>query len=354
MDNILEVILDFSETFFTILFFGLLYYGIKFLMNRQAKGNTDSSLIRSILLFLIVMIGIISIILALPMDPEIKKEVTNIIGIVISAVLALSSATFIGNALAGIMLKAVKNFKPGDFILVEDVYGRVTEMGLFHTEVQTENRDLTTLPNLYLTTNPVKVTRSSGTFIFSEVSLGYDVNRHKIEKALLKAAKSAGLNDPFVLITSLGDFTIVYKVQGLLENVKTIISSKSSLNAMVVDELHKAGIEIVSPRFVNQRQVNETVFIPKFIQNTDPSKEIKSKGPENVIFDKADEAEGIESRKNLLFSLDEKLTKLFDELKTAETEEQKEAINKKIAASQEIKQKLIDRIGTKMDELGKK
>ena len=184
-------------TILTTVFFIFLYYVVKSLMNRQAKGNTDTTLIRSIVLFLIVMTGLISIILAIPMSPEIKKEVTNIIGIVISAVLALSSATFIGNALAGIMLKAVKNFKPGDFVLVQGIYGRVTEMGLFHTEVQTEDRDLTTLPNLFLASNPVKVTRSSGTFIFSEVSLGYDVDRHKIENALIKAATIAGLNDPF-------------------------------------------------------------------------------------------------------------------------------------------------------------
>ncbi len=353
MDSIINVILDFSETFFTILFFTLLYYGVKYLMNRQAKGNTDTTLIRSIILFLIAMIAIISVILALPMNPEIKKEVTNIIGIVISAVLALSSATFIGNALAGIMLRAVKNFKPGDFVLVEDVYGRVTEMGLFHTEIQTENRDLTTLPNLYLTTNPVKVTRSSGTFISSEVSLGYDVDRHLIEEALIKAATTSGLKDPFVLMTSLGDFTIVYKVQGLLENVKTIITSKSNLNAMVVDELHKVGIEIVSPGFVNQRQVNDTIFIPKKIKEVDLKKETKTQKPENVIFDKADEAESIESRKKHLESMDEKLSKLMEELKACETEEAKVLVNSKILKAEEVKQKLIDRIDSKIDELGK-
>ena len=352
MDTLFE---DFPiiYTILTTVFFIFLYYAVKFVLSRQVKGNTDTSLIRSIILFLIVLTGIISVILAIPMSPEIKKEVTNIIGIVISAVLALSSATFIGNALAGIMLKLVKNFKPGDFVLVNDIYGRVTEMGLFHTEVQTENRDLTTLPNLFLASNPVKVTRSSGTFIFSEVSLGYDVDRHKIEKALIKAATEAGLKDPFVLITSLGDFTIVYKVQGLLENVKTIISSKSRLNAMVVDELHKVGIEIVSPGFVNQRQVNETVFIPKFVKQVDKAQEDNSAKAENKIFDKANEAEGIESRKQYLQSIDTKLAKLNEELKAAESPEAKEAIQKKIASSQEVKQKLIDRIDSKIDELAK-
>lgn len=352
MEDIISGLLEFKETFFTVVFFTLSYLAVKYLMNRQVKGNTDSSLIRSIILFLLVMIGVISVILALPMDPDIKKEVTNLIGIVVSAVLALSSATFIGNALAGIMLRAVKNFKPGDFILVEGNYGRVTEMGLFHTEIQTENRDLTTLPNLFLTTNAVKVTRSSGTFIFSEVSLGYDVDRHKIEEALIKAAKASGLKDPFVLLTSLGDFTIVYKVQGLLENIKTIISSRSQLNAMVVDELHKVGIEIVSPGFINQRQVNDTVFIPKRVKTVAPTPE--NKKPENIIFDKADQAESIESRKKHIEGIDEKLTALHTELKTAETEEAKASIQKKIEMNMEMKQKLMDKIDSKIDEMSNK
>jgi len=352
MDSFISGLLEFKETFFTIVFFVLSFLAVQYLMNRQVKGNTDSSLIRSILLFLLAMVGVISVILALPMDPEIKKEITNLIGIVISAVLALSSATFIGNALAGIMLRAVKNFKPGDFIMVEGNYGRVTEMGLFHTEIQTENRDLTTLPNLFLTTNAVKVTRSSGTFISSEVSLGYDVDRHKIEEALIKAGKASGLKDPFVLLTSLGDFTIVYKVQGLLENVKTIISSRSTLNAMVVDELHKVGIEIVSPSFMNQRQVNDTVFIPKQVKKVAPVPE--NKKPENIIFDKADQAEGIESRKKRIAEIDAKLANYTAELKTAETDEDKAAIQAKIDKNSEIKKKMMDNIDSKLDEMSNK
>ena len=121
---------------------------------------------------------------------------------------------------------------------------------------------------------------------------------------------------------------------------------------MVIDELHKAGIEIVSPRFMNQRQVNDTVFIPKSIKNADSSIDNSAKA-ESKIFDKANEAEGIESRKKHLQSLDEKLAKLNAELKAAEEPDVKEAIEKKIINSQEIKQKLIDRIDSKIDELAK-
>ena len=63
------------------------------------------------------------------------------------------------------MLKAVRSARPGDFITVADLTGRITEMGLLHTEVQTEFRDLVTVPNMYMVTQPMQVVRASGTII---------------------------------------------------------------------------------------------------------------------------------------------------------------------------------------------
>ncbi len=43
--------------------------------------------------------------------------------------------------MAGILLRAVKSARPGDFITVAELTGRITEMDLLHTEVQSEFRD---------------------------------------------------------------------------------------------------------------------------------------------------------------------------------------------------------------------
>ena len=68
------------------------------------------------------------------------------------------------------MLRAINNFRLGDFIEVEgEHFGRVTEIDLFHTEIQTKDRDLLTLPNLFLITHPVKVIHASGTMIGCEI-----------------------------------------------------------------------------------------------------------------------------------------------------------------------------------------
>ncbi len=351
MDNLIDKILNFQESFFTILIVTIVYYAVRWVMDKSAKGRSNWGIIRSTVLFIILLLGAIALILALPLEDATRSNIFSLIGIVLSAVFALSSATFMGNGLAGIMLRTINNFRVGDFIRTTDNFGRVTEKGLFHTEIQTENRDLITIPNLYLVTNPVRTTRSSGTFISSVCSLGYDVNRVKIEKALLQATENADLKDGFVRITDLGDYSVVYKTFGLLKDVKTVISAESRLNACVLDALHAEGIEIVSPSFMNQRPIGDTVFIPKKVRKAEQEKVDNTEAPESVIFDKADEAESLEKRKKRLSDIDNKIKELQEEMKAIEDLEAIEEIKKRIQKWTDIKEKLQDRIITQKDEI---
>ncbi len=120
--------------------------------------------------------------------------------------------------------------------------------------------------------------------------------RTKIEKALIAAAISAGLKDPYVYIMALGDFSVVYKIHGFLEDGSKFFSANSLLNAKVMDQLHLEKIEIVSPAFMNQRRVEEQVFIPQ--QPIHDYKSIDDKTPEDLVFEEAIESEKIELKKD--------------------------------------------------------
>lgn len=89
------------------------------------------------------------VIIALPVASELRGQLLSLFGLAITALLTLSGTTFVSNAMAGLMLRSLANFRAGDFLRVEGHFGRVTERGLLHTEIQTEDRDLVTLPNLY-------------------------------------------------------------------------------------------------------------------------------------------------------------------------------------------------------------
>ncbi|MGB5331250.1 MAG: mechanosensitive ion channel domain-containing protein [Woeseiaceae bacterium] len=262
------------------------------ILKRRWKDNPDAQFRFQLIMLALTFAGLLSIILALPVSVETRGQLLSLIGILLSAAIALSSTTFIGNIMAGIMLKAVKSARPGDFITVAELTGRITEMGLLHTEVQTEFRDLVTVPNLYMVTQPMQVVRASGTIITAEVSLGYDVSHVNVSRILCEAATHADLKDAFVHVRQLGDFSITYRVAGVLEDVKSLISARSRLREAVLDSLHAAGIEIVSPNFMNTRAIAEgKIFIP---EPTRKVAEEKATQAEDVVFDKAEEAASAE------------------------------------------------------------
>ena len=264
-----------------------------------ARGSAAAThrLRNQLILFSLTSACLVVLVLALPLGVETRGQLLGFIGIVMSAAFALSSTTFLGNALAGLMLRAVRNFSTGDFIRIGDHFGRVSERGLFHTEIQSEDRELTMLPNLYLVTNPVTTLRRSGTVIAATVSLGYDVPRRRIEERLLEAARRCELSDPFVQITDLGDFSVGYRVAGILEEVKRYVTARSRLRGAVLDALHEDGIEIVSPNFMNTRMVEAGhAFVPPAVAM--PAAAPEETAPEDVVFDKADEAETLDTALN--------------------------------------------------------
>lgn len=262
----------------------------KFMRKRARSHQIQNSFARQITLIALTAIGLIAVILALPINYEMKSQLFSLIGLTLTVAVALSSTTIVSNAMAGIMSRAIGSFKVGDFIKSESHFGRITERGLFHTEIQTEDRDLMTVPNLFLMTNPFRVIQSSGTVVSATVSLGYDVDYSEIEPKLTEAAQATGLEDPFVRVMELGDFSVSYRVAGFLSEVTKIVSTRSNLNKAVLDSLHEAGIEIASPNIMAQRPLLDgQQFIPATKRATKTKTDAAS-APDERIFDKAERA----------------------------------------------------------------
>jgi len=284
-------------------------------------------------------IGVLVVTLVIPIGDTMRGQVLSLIGVLLSAAIALSSTTVLGNAMAGIMLRTVRNFRMGDFVQVGEHFGRVTERGLFHTEIQNEHRELTVLPNLFLVTNPVTTTRTSGTIVSASVSLGYDIPRQRIKELLLQAATEADLSEPFVQVMELGDFSVTYRVAGLLSEVKRLLSARSRLRERILDILHLNGVEIVSPNFMNTRALSpEAVVIP-----APEAQEVESEAestPEATVFDKADEAETIENLRLSHDKLTAEIETREDGLKKAPEGEERDRAQKELSRLQLRQQRL--------------
>jgi hypothetical protein len=187
---------------------------------RQVAPAVAGTMVRQLIMLGLTALVALVLLLTLPLSDQARGQLVGFLGVLLTAAVALSSTTFIGNAMAGLMLRAVRNFRAGDFVEVDGHLGRVSEQGFLHTEIQTEERNLTTLPNLFLVTN--------------------------------------------------------------------------------LDALHEAGVEIVSPTFMNQRPIAaDRRFIPAAAAQpatTVPAEAI----PEELMFDKAEEAGSIEEARHQL------------------------------------------------------
>ena len=306
-------------TFFVVL---VVLVFAHYFLNRRYGGTLGFRFRFQVFMLVISFLGFLAILLALPLSEGTKGQLLGLVGIVLSAVLALSATTFVGNIMAGLMLRAMRNFRPGDFIHVGEHFGRVSELELFHVEVQTESRDLTTLPNLYLVTNPVKVIRSSGTLVTADISLGYDIPHRRVSELLKEAAGNAGLEEPFVHVVELGNFAISYRVSGLLTEVKGLLTNRSRLKKMILDGFHANGIEIVSPNFMNQRVLpSDQQVVPAMVPEEPES--VSAATIEAIAFDKADEAESLEKLRQRHGELKEALQQLQKRQGEAQEKEEK-------------------------------
>jgi small conductance mechanosensitive channel len=286
---------------------GLILALNRYTSHRRLTTDVRRTIVPQLLMVFLAALGIVLIVTSLPLTETTRGQMLALVGVAFTGIIALSSTTFFTNALAGLMLRLIRHFRAGDFIQINDLFGRITERGLFHIEIQTTERNLTTLPNLYLVSNPHTVVRASGTIISTSLSLGYDVDHRKIETLLMTAATEISLQEPFVQVTELGDFSVTYKVSGFLAEVKQLIAARSNLRRKILDVLHHAGVEIVSPRFMNQRLLDKTQAIIPPVEEAAtilPEKEVAPPG--EVIFDKAETAEKVALLRDRLADLAEK------------------------------------------------
>lgn len=61
-----------------------------------------------------MLAGLFIFVAFLPIETEIRNLIFSIFGILLSAVIALSSTTLVSNAMAGIMLRITHDFNGGD------------------------------------------------------------------------------------------------------------------------------------------------------------------------------------------------------------------------------------------------
>lgn len=333
----IEIVLNYIGTLSTAIG-AILIIGVgRLILARSVTDKRSLPYHRQILTLATVVVGLFLAVALLPVSAEIRGQVLSVMGVLLSAAIALSSTTFVGNAMAGVMLRVTKGFRAGDFIRFNSVVGRVADLSLFHTEIQLITRDIVTVPNMVLTQNAVHVTRRGGTFVNVDVSIGYTVPHETVMAALKEAAGQVELNEPFVLVEELLDHAIRYRVYGLLDDSSSLLTKTSDLRRAILSTLHRQEIEIASPSLTDRRSSDGSVAYvppaspPEEAVDSEPAVEAGAQEEdtdiEAIAFDRAEQAESIE----VLYALQEKL------------EAELKSLGDKDDASQNASQEISDR-----------
>ena len=149
-----------------------------------------------------------------PLLPNSDSEIFQGVSVFIGLVVSLGSTSVVGNVMAGLVMTYMRPFHVGDYIRYGDTEGEV-------------------------------------------ITIGYDEPWHKIERLLLEAAdKTDGIKRsprPYVRITTLDDFYVEYEINGCTERAKTLPAVYSALHQNILDTMHGAGVEIMSPHIQARR-----------------------------------------------------------------------------------------------------
>ncbi len=297
-------LISFLPSFLAALMTLFLMLGSYFLIKFYWDRSINRDLLNGVIQVVVLLVGTVATILLLPIEQATRENILTFGGLILTGIVAFSSTTVIRDAAAGITLRIISPFTRGDYLRTSDVFGRISEIGFFYTEVQTEDRSLVTVMNSTLVSQNFRTIPSSGTLLTTEVSIGYGVPRKKVEAALIDAAEAMELQNPIVHVLKQGNFAVTYRVAGLFEDFENLVTARSDFRKKVLDYLHSREIEIVSPNFMNRRDVSETSFVPEDAPRT----VIEEEGDltTEVIFEKALEAGKVEKLDELMEALREK------------------------------------------------
>ena len=163
------------------------------------EARTRLRLLRRLLFVGIILIGAA---LALSQFAEIKRLATGILAstAVLGLVIGYAGRQVIANAVAGVVIAITQPLRIGDLVTINEQEGRVADIGLSFTSIDTGNGDLLVIPNEQLTSSGV-LNNSAGSAraptvvsVWLPPSADLDAARKAIEDAGGRDVSLASLN----------------------------------------------------------------------------------------------------------------------------------------------------------------
>jgi small-conductance mechanosensitive channel len=162
----------------------------------------------------------------------------------------------VNNFVSGLILLFEQPVKIGDWVVVGTLEGKVKQINVRATEIETFDRASVIIPNAdLLQTSVTNWTHDSSFGRFGiNVGVGYDSDPEQVERILLDCALSHTLvltwPEPFARFIEFGDSSLDFKLYIYVDDIEGRMTIGSDIRKSILREFRAAGIEIPFPQRV--------------------------------------------------------------------------------------------------------
>lgn len=216
------------------------------------------------------LVWVFALILIYPYLPGSDSKVFQGVSVLVGLLFSITSASILGNLVAGFALTFTRAFQIGDRIKVGDNVGDVVEKTMAVTKIRTIKNEIITIPNSKISLSEVvnysTLAGESGLILHTTVTIGYDAPWKQVHQLLIAAAKATEEimtePEPFILQTSLDDFYVSYQINAYTRDASKMAVTLSELHRNIQESFNNSGVEIMSPHYRALRDGNR-IAIPE-------------------------------------------------------------------------------------------
>lgn len=190
-------------------------------------------------------------------------DVTSLIATsaVVSFVVGLASQDLLGSVLAGIVVGIERHLVLEDWVTIDGLEGKITNITWRRTEMQTRDGDMVVMPNSQLMKTTI-INHNKPTAahrVTMEIGTHYRHQPNLVKSAILNAAKLCGGIShnpaPSVFLLHYDDSAIIYRLNVWINDFSLLEQIRDQINTYVWYQFKREGIEIPFPiRTLNRPQ----------------------------------------------------------------------------------------------------
>jgi small-conductance mechanosensitive channel len=161
----------------------------------------------------------------------------------------------------------------GDRVKIGDNIGDVIEKTLLSTRIRTIKNEDITIPNSIILGGSIinysNCATEAGLILNTKITIGYDVPWPTVHRLLVCAALRTpdilAVPMPFVLQTSLDDFSVAYEINAYTRRPNSMAQIYSNLHGNIQDVFNEEQVEIMSPHYTGIRDGNQSTIPHDFL-----------------------------------------------------------------------------------------